>query len=58
MNLFTEIKTLKEQAFDCIVLAVAHTEFATIEWVKYLKPEGFIYDIKGFLPQHEKVIQL
>lgn len=58
LNLFTEIKKLKEQAFDCIVLAVAHTEFATIEWVNYLKPEGFIYDIKGFLPQHEKVIQL
>ena len=49
---------LEEKQFDCIVLAVAHTEFKETDWTKHLRPEGFIYDIKGFLPAGERVIQL
>ena len=49
---------LIDQQFDCIILAVAHTEFKDTDWTKYLHSQGFIYDIKGFLPKGENVIQL
>jgi len=49
---------LADRQFDCIVLAVAHTEFKDTDWIKYLHSEGFIYDIKGFLPAGDRVIQL
>ena len=49
---------LADQQFDAIILAVAHTEFKSTEWTQYLRPDGFIYDIKGFLPSNEKLIQL
>ena len=55
INSFNE---LANQQFDCIILAVAHSEFRDTDWAKYLHPEGFIYDIKGFLPKGENVIQL
>ena len=49
---------LADQQFDCIILTVAHAEFKGTDWTKYLQPEGFIYDIKGFIPASNRVIQL
>ena len=57
-NIYTDINALQNLQFDSIVLAVSHTEFANVKWENYLKREGFIFDIKGFLPVSEKVIQL
>ena len=57
-NIYTDINALQNLQFDSIILAVSHIEFANVGWEKYLKPEGFIFDIKGFLPVSEKVIQL
>ncbi|MCB0280283.1 MAG: hypothetical protein KDD94_12315, partial [Calditrichaeota bacterium] len=36
-------------AYDVIILAVSHKEFANISWRSSLKSNGFIYDIKNFL---------
>ena len=58
IELINEITALEGQQFDCIVLAVSHSIFLAIEWNHFLQLDGFIYDIKGFLPLSEKVIQL
>jgi UDP-N-acetyl-D-galactosamine dehydrogenase len=43
-------KHLPETSFDAILLAVAHKEFATIDFGKLKNNHGIIYDIKSFLP--------
>jgi len=43
------LKNLPDQKFDGIVLAVAHSEFLTIDFSKYLNKNGVIYDVKGVL---------
>jgi UDP-N-acetyl-D-galactosamine dehydrogenase len=44
------IKKLPEDfQYDSIVLAVAHREFQDINWRKYVKDNGIIYDVKGLL---------
>ena len=43
------LKNLPDQKFDGIVLAVAHSEFLTIDLSKYLNKNGVIYDVKGVL---------
>jgi len=35
--------------YDSIILAVAHKEFQNIDWRKYAKEKGIIYDVKGIL---------
>jgi UDP-N-acetyl-D-galactosamine dehydrogenase len=42
-------KSIPLQKFDGIVLAVAHDEFLKINFSKYLKSNGIIYDVKGVL---------
>ncbi|KQK27496.1 nucleotide sugar dehydrogenase [Chryseobacterium aquaticum] len=37
------------QKFDAIILTVAHDEFLNIDFKKYLKHKGIIYDVKGVL---------
>jgi UDP-N-acetyl-D-galactosamine dehydrogenase len=43
-------KHLPETSFDAILLAVAHKEFAAIDFGKLKNNHGIIYDIKSFLP--------
>ena len=43
------LKNLPDQKFDGIVLAVAHSEFLTIDFSQYLNKNGVIYDVKGVL---------
>lgn len=43
-------KQLPETSFDAILLAVAHKEFAAIDFGKLKNSHGIIYDIKSFLP--------
>jgi len=43
------VKNMPQNKFDGIVLAVSHSEFLEIDYNKYLKPKGIIYDVKGFL---------
>jgi len=38
-------------AFDAVILAVAHDEFKHMDVKSLLKPNGVIYDVKGFLPR-------
>ncbi|MBR2372745.1 MAG: nucleotide sugar dehydrogenase [Lentisphaeria bacterium] len=44
---FSEIDPEK---YDAVVAAVAHRQFAEIEWGKFSKPGRVIFDVKGFLP--------
>ena len=37
--------------FDAVILAVAHDEFKELDVKSLLKPNGVIYDVKGFLPR-------
>jgi UDP-N-acetyl-D-galactosamine dehydrogenase len=46
----TITKVLPEKSFDAILLAVAHKEFATIDYALLKNSHGIIYDIKSFLP--------
>ena len=43
------IQKMPSQKFDGIVLAVAHKEFLTLDYNKYLSKNGIIYDVKGVL---------
>jgi len=45
----SEIRVLKNQAYNAIILAVAHENFKTIDSRQLLKNDGFIYDVKGVL---------
>ena len=58
IEIIKEISAIEGKLFDCIVLAVSHSAFLSTNWIPYLQPDGFIYDIKGFLPVSERVIQL
>lgn len=44
-------KYLPNEKFDAIILAVAHKEFLAINIQNYVKKNGVIYDVKGFLPR-------
>lgn len=40
---------LPEQTFDAIVLTVSHKAFLDLDYSALLKPNGVLYDVKGFL---------
>lgn len=42
---------VRSEKFDAIILAVAHDKFKTLDVKSLLKPNGVIYDVKGFLPR-------
>jgi UDP-N-acetyl-D-glucosamine/UDP-N-acetyl-D-galactosamine dehydrogenase len=42
-----------EKKYDCIVLAVAHDEFLTMDLRSILNPNGVIYDVKGVLKDYD-----
>ncbi|MBR3699555.1 MAG: nucleotide sugar dehydrogenase [Bacteroidales bacterium] len=47
-----EVKLRVESGeFDAVILAVAHDEFKELDVKSLLKPNGVIYDVKGFLPR-------
>lgn len=51
---FSIINSLSEsatQTFDCIILAVAHTEFMQMDFTKLKSPNAVIFDVKSVLPR-------
>ena len=44
---------LPEQTFDAIVLTVSHKAFLDLDYDVLLKPNGVLYDVKGFLNTHK-----
>jgi len=46
-----ELASLNKGDYDAIVLAVAHREFATLDFQLYKKPHAVVFDIKGILPR-------
>lgn len=46
------VKSLKDNAFDLVILAVAHSKFLEIDILKLKRPDGIIYDVKGVLPKN------
>ena len=40
---------IPEQTFDAIVLTVSHKAFLDLDYSALLKPNGVLYDVKGFL---------
>lgn len=38
---------LPQEAFDAVVLAVAHRQFEDINWSPFLNKNGILYDVKG-----------
>ena len=48
INLKNDIKELNPM-YDAVILAVAHNDFLTLNLDLLVKPEGVIYDVKGFL---------
>lgn len=47
-----------EKKFDAILLAVAHREFASLDFKKLKSNNGILYDIKSFLPKETVDIRL
>lgn len=51
IDLLTDISQLEGRKFNAILLSVAHDKFKDFDYKRYLKPHGFIYDVKGFVPE-------
>lgn len=47
----TASKVLADKKFDAIVLTVAHKQFLSLDFKALLKPNGVVYDVKGFIPE-------
>ena len=45
------VRTIPQEHYDTIILAVAHKEFLEINLKELLVPNGVIYDVKGILPK-------
>jgi UDP-N-acetyl-D-galactosamine dehydrogenase len=45
----TTSMSLPKQTFDAIVLTVSHKAFLDLDYSELLKPDGVLYDVKGFL---------
>ena len=45
------VNEISNEKYDAIVLTVSHTEFLDLNFSKFLKENGVIYDVKGVLPK-------
>lgn len=45
------VNEIPNEKYDAIVLTVSHTEFLDLDFSKFLKENGVIYDVKGVLPK-------
>lgn len=45
------VNEISNEKYDAIVLTVSHTEFLELDFSKFLKENGVIYDVKGVLPK-------
>ena len=45
------VNEIPNEKYDAIVLTVSHTEFLELDFSKFLKENGVIYDVKGVLPK-------
>lgn len=57
LNVLTEIpiKSIKEEAFSAVIVAVSHQEFVAMlpeQWLRLLKTDGVLLDLKGIVPRH------
>ncbi len=43
------VKTMPDENYDTVVLAVAHKEFMDLDFKSILNPNGVLYDVKGVL---------
>ena len=43
------VKSLPQEKFDAIVLAVAHDEFLNLDFSQIKSEKGVVYDVKGIL---------
>tara|TARA_B100000963_G_scaffold264724_1_gene232897 strand:+ start:10096 stop:11340 length:1245 start_codon:yes stop_codon:yes gene_type:complete len=66
-NVKGNLKTLKMKKisefptkgkFDIIIFALKHKQFLNISPIKFLKKNGFVYDVKGFLYRHKRIYRL
>lgn len=44
--------TLKDNNYQAVILAVAHEQFLSFDYQKYISSNAIIYDVKGFLPRN------
>jgi UDP-N-acetyl-D-galactosamine dehydrogenase len=54
VNILNEEKSLKNQSYNSVVLAVSHNDFKTINIPQLLKKDGFVYDVKGVLENYDE----
>jgi UDP-N-acetyl-D-galactosamine dehydrogenase len=45
-----DFSALNAAVYDAVVAAVAHRQFAELDWSVFSKPQRVIFDVKGFLP--------
>lgn len=41
----------ESEKYDAVILAVAHNDFASVDFKSLINEDGVIYDVKGFLPR-------
>lgn len=47
----TIAKLPEGEKYDAVILAVAHNDFATVDFKSLINEDGVIYDVKGILPR-------
>lgn len=47
----TREEELNGKRFDAVILCVAHEAFKAFDIERYCKSDGFVYDVKGYLPR-------
>ena len=54
LNLNISGKIHEEKKYDCVFLAVSHTQFSEMnlnDWLKLIKPNGIFFDLKNTIPR-------
>lgn len=49
VHIYQSLKDIQQQRYDAIILAVAHSEFLTMQVRDLLTENGVVYDVKGVL---------
>ena len=49
-NAVNDFSALEPARYDAVVAAVAHRQFAELDWSVFSKSDRVIFDVKGFLP--------
>lgn len=52
LKIINSLEEINDREFEGIITAVAHNEFQNLDFLKFKKTGGIVYDVKGTLPKN------